>query len=432
MEHGPPSVAKDKDGFLDLFERGVSFGFCLPYGSRFRSLSTMRRKYQTCDACDAEIDLARTLADHSCRDDVDVLKNAIRQRSHKDARRVCRKCEGPLVPERGGLDGNNLPTVESRWRIGMEDAETAAVGQLFRVSRLRFKSAEQSGPPQFLGHIDVDSQCAAKWLCEQRRIFVGGSRSIAGKMSVRVEQMATDETAEPKERSPNRPTSRRDGLLCIRLDSPMILVDDFTRPVVDPSRVEDWDRILGEEGLGLESIHHWSRIQEIRGWHAASNLPKPVDIALSPGSILLFKMTPRSDVDDRRLRQFSERSFGLRTTEGFGRISLVPEAAGIERTNHENTGVRAYPMRNSNESTSVRFRANEIVGRELFARSAHRLSKQPRSYAEVFSAGRNTKGTAALRRAQLVLDSFSRATQEACSLEPTEVLLFVKKIRLEP
>ena len=334
-EHGPPGVCKDDllGLFLDLFERGVSFGFCLPYGSRFRSLSVMRCKYQPDAACEADIDLSRTLDDLSYKDEVDVLRKAIRERSREDARSNCKKCGGPLVPERTGLDGKCLPSVESRWRIGMEDDETAADGQLYRVSRLRFESDDHPSISEFQGHIDIESQAAADWLCKQSRIFVGASRSIAGKMSVKVEKPANERVAGGEELVPNDLISRKDGLLCVRLDSPMILVDDFTRPVVDPAQVNDWDGILCVDGLGLEFIQHWSRVQEIRGWHAASNLPKPVDIALIPGSILLFKVGPHAGVDDCRLGKFLGRSCGLRTTEGFGRISVVPEAERIEMTN---------------------------------------------------------------------------------------------------
>lgn len=70
----------------------------------------------------------------------------------------------------------------------------------------------------------------------------------------------------------------------------------------------------------------WARRERVGGWHAASRLPKPVELAVSIGSVLLldFDRPPASD----RLLALTGRGIGLRRSEGFGALETAISAWG--------------------------------------------------------------------------------------------------------
>ena len=73
---------------------------------------------------------------------------------------------------------------------------------------------------------------------------------------------------------------------------------------------------------GVERV--WARRERVGGWHAASRLPKPVELAVAAGSVLLlcFDQPPPSD----GLLALSGRGIGLRRSEGFGALRVSTTA----------------------------------------------------------------------------------------------------------
>ena len=89
-------------------------------------------------------------------------------------------------------------------------------------------------------------------------------------------------------------------------------------------------------------------------------------------------------------------------------------------------------MKDPNDSRSVRLRTIETFRRGLSAKDRRWLSNQLRAHAEACRDGRRTKRITALRRAQLFSADVRSMIEEACSLEPAELVLLAKEIRLEP
>jgi CRISPR-associated protein Csx10 len=99
----------------------------------------------------------------------------------------------------------------------------------------------------------------------------------------------------------------------LKLESPAICVDKFLRPVGDLDLVFP----------GLETVLTVGKQHIIRGWQSSWGLPKPDDLALSPGSVFLLRYQGE-DLDG--LKDFMNRimvsGIGLRRAEGFGKVSF--------------------------------------------------------------------------------------------------------------
>lgn len=99
----------------------------------------------------------------------------------------------------------------------------------------------------------------------------------------------------------------------IGLESHAILQDTFLRPIYDVNL--DFSEILPV----LKVI----KAQTIKGWNNAWKLAKPNDIAISMGSVFLFKYVGNDILGlTEYLENLKRNGIGLRTEEGFGQISV--------------------------------------------------------------------------------------------------------------
>jgi CRISPR-associated protein Csx10 len=153
------------------------------------------------------------------------------------------------------------------------------------------------------------------WLQETREVWLGGRASTQGMATVQV----SPEPDEPA--APAIPASARaDAALVVRLTTPAIMVDDAGRPALDP--IPEILRMLGMPTSSLEARRCWTRPVRVGGWHAASGLPKPVDLALQMGSVAVLHF--REQPDPAGLQHMAQDGLGLRRIEGFGAVQVNP------------------------------------------------------------------------------------------------------------
>jgi CRISPR-associated protein Csx10 len=142
------------------------------------------------------------------------------------------------------------------------------------------------------------------WLEAARPLRLGGRRTVGG---------AADYHAAPTA-LPDPPTVDGDRLL-IRLTSPGIFVDAAGRPTLSP------DPSMDLAGARVEQ--QWARPVSFSGWHAASRLPKPVELAAEAGST--YQLTGDPHLLQTLAAAVRSDGIGLRRTEGFGTADIVTQ-----------------------------------------------------------------------------------------------------------
>ena len=107
----------------------------------------------------------------------------------------------------------------------------------------------------------------------------------------------------------------------VNLNSHTILTDRFLRPTAELEL--PFENIPSNE---IQTILKVARSQTIRGWNSAWGMPKADDIAVSMGSVYLFKYTGNNlDLLDKELTRLISKGIGLRKEEGFGKISICDD-----------------------------------------------------------------------------------------------------------
>jgi len=269
-DHGG-TADTDRAGFLRLFEGGVRYG-PLFVGRPPTPLSIVTHKYryqtsgQVCP--DLECDEALT----------------------GDAPPYCGTCGVPLEPARGARDKSET---SRRASVSIHSSGVAVRGQLVTRETL---SPEQA----FRGNLVADPTLLDR-LAGLGPIRVGGRRTTHGRAEVAVDAAA-----------PELPERLPDGRVVLRLRSPGIFVDNSGRPSRDPNAAE-----LAELVGSAVTVHRrWFRWATVPGWHAASNLPKPSELAVAAGSTYLISADGGIGADT--LAAMAARGIGLRRCEGFG------------------------------------------------------------------------------------------------------------------
>lgn len=99
----------------------------------------------------------------------------------------------------------------------------------------------------------------------------------------------------------------------MKLESPAILVDQLLRPTAE----------IKLDIPDTEWVLQIVKVKTIRGWNANWGLPKPDDLALAPGSVVLWRYTGQ-DLQGlkQRLEELTVNGVGLRKPEGLGRLSF--------------------------------------------------------------------------------------------------------------
>lgn len=205
--------------------------------------------------------------------------------------RVCTGIPEPLrgkFRRRGG--GDPVLTVSTSTAI-QADTQIAKKGSLFS------REANPVGAT-FQGFIVGEDELLAK-LPSQVSLTLGGRTSVLGSAQVRLK--------------PGDPPVIPDGRVVVRTLSPAILVDAAARGSIDLQAA------FKARGFGAKVFADRFTIEGTGGWHAAANLPKPVDIAVARGSVAVI------EGEREALRELVNRGIGLRRAEGFGFLEVVGE-----------------------------------------------------------------------------------------------------------
>lgn len=310
---------KERAEFLRLFEGPVRFGALLRTGTEFPSLSLVGHKYTATDDCAVrEYDLA--LVD--------------------DAPLQCPGCGSPFEPGKKLRGGR--PDKKRRTSVSIGEDGVARSGQLFTRETL-------AAGQDFTGTIVAPDPGDLGTLAALGPVRVGGRRTTHGLAAVTIRDAGQPPTAQV----------RADGKLVIRLRSPGIFTDRQGRPIPEPDQAE-LRHVLGMEA---KVERRWTRWQQAGGWHVASGLPKPAELAVAAGSTYLIE-TERT-VPASTLQALGHRGLGLRRHEGFGDLAPPPVPddgkAAREQTLRDRrrlldsvVALRGFPARYSRQWPAVR------------------------------------------------------------------------------
>ena len=274
-EHGRPVAGSARrNEFLDLFEGSLRYGPMVVAGSSIEPLSVAGCKYPKGEECSVSfIDLA--FADATS----------------------CPKCGGPLEPLKGAVRGVK---VAARARVSLDASERAHDGSLFTREEIPAGVTVK-------GMVDGDHPWLAGLANEP--VWFGGRRSTAGRVDVTAASAVVEQ-----------PKLAAGGMLVVRCTSPLISVDGFARPLLEPA-VRELAQALGVDESAIRMRQRFVRPVTVGGWHLASALPKPREIAAAAGSTFVYEV---DGVSESGLRRLAGVGLGLRQREGFGWIEVNP------------------------------------------------------------------------------------------------------------
>ncbi len=280
-EHGTPDRAEPRlmSQFNELFDGHVRYEGLVPEGWQLVPLSVQRCKYRRLPQCSS------WYADQALGDPAGS----------------CGVCDGPGELSKGGIEplgGRGL--LRQSTHVELTPQGTSVEGQLFSRESLR--------PTVFQGRLTLPealSDESRNWLlAPQRAVTVGGRRSTSG---------LAEFTATPAEPPAAHPVCRR---LALRFTAPALLVDPAGLPRLRPGE----DELARRLGSRVTIVGSWVRHEQVGGWNAAAELPKPVELAVSAGSTFLLELA--DDPDPAGLVALIANGLGLRRNEGFGALSL--------------------------------------------------------------------------------------------------------------
>lgn len=284
-QHGGQHGGAGRSQFVELFEGKVHYGPLMAEGSALEPLSVLGCKYRAKPEC------ATTVFD------LGAIGGA------RPADPVCPVCQGPIEFAKGRVVGAAMVEMSrtklTEWTVTSE-GETPGEGMLFTRRGLACMALR--------GRINGSHPWLLSEQCNGSVAWLGGRRTVGGRA-----RLALREVPDPV------PVPRQDGLVCVRLVSPAIFVDSATRPSLD-FPLTDMAALLGCEHVDL--LHQWRRPVRIGGWHAASGLPKPQEIAVAAGSTVVLR--PSAPVPAEVLGATELAGVGLRRSEGFGMIQVNP------------------------------------------------------------------------------------------------------------
>jgi len=272
----------ERGEFLQLFEGGVRFGPLLRPGTEFLPLSVVTHKYQEKETC-AEVEYDRALAGET------PLR--------------CPDCGSPLDQVKTLRGGR--PQVRRRTSVSIGESGVARRGVLFTRETL-------DAGQEFRGTLVAADPGSLAILAGLGPIRIGGRRTTHGLADVGIRQEADGSPLPAAQR-------RDDGMLVIRLRSPGIFTDAQGRPSRDP----DPSELTEVLGTPAHVVHRWTRWQQVGGWHVASGLPKPAEVAVVAGST--YVISAERTLADAALDELGRRGLGLRRYEGFGDLAPPPD-----------------------------------------------------------------------------------------------------------
>ncbi len=256
--------------FQNIFEGG-RFSHAFPEGVAVQSQSVVRKKYGS-NTADDDRDLA--------------FDNTPKETSEEQLKGDCDFASNFSAQKQRTVTATAL---EPRRHVAKD-------GSLFS------REALEKGT-SFIGTIVLPDSVSPKLLLKLTTIFVGGRSSVMGRTEVRIEE-------EPPLKLPE------DNTIIIRTLSQAIIVDDFGVPVTN------FKEAL--EILDIDVVKVWAlRVNSgiAGGWHAASGLPKPMEIGLAPGATAKIKR-PSNEM----LEKLLDEGIGLRRSEGYGWVEIVDKS----------------------------------------------------------------------------------------------------------
>lgn len=271
---------REREEFLDLFEGGVRFGPLFLSGSH-TSLAIREHKYDALPKC------AQETWDAALGD---------------EAPSRCPNCRSPL--EQAGERFGGSKTVVRRTHVEITDTNVAKDGSLYAREELDHLAVKRVFPRGFRGNLIASVQQLDTFRALPS-VRIGGRLTSHGLMDVSIDPDSGP--TMPELTSPNR--------VVLRLRAPGIFVDDWGRPRRDPSLAELTELL----GSSASVDRRWTRWTEIGGWHVASGLPKPTEIAVQAGST--YVVTTGEPITDQALLKLAQRGLGLRRHEGFGEVT---------------------------------------------------------------------------------------------------------------
>lgn len=191
----------------------------------------------------------------------------------------------------------------------------------------------------FTGTLVLPDGCGLGCLKKIQTVYVGGRSSVMGRTELWIDKEEWAPLPHGEE-------------LVIRTTSQSILVDEFGAPQSD---------FAAElEKYGIETIDGQIWAQRIasdvaRGWHAASGLPKPMEMGFAAGATARIKR-PTDDSLMRLLRD----GIGLRRSEGYGWVEIVEKA--YERPTDPVIVEQPQPAKKHTEQTDNEKKAVRIMG----------------------------------------------------------------------
>ena len=256
--------------FVALFEGGVRYG-PLFAGTPPVPLSVLRHKYPARDDCDD--------AEH------DEVRGEVGPR--------CPQCGSPW--QQATRPEAPRESITRRTSVAITASGVAARGQIVTRDFLRPGLS-------FAGNLVADDPALLDTLRGLGPVRVGGRRTTHGLADVGIGPSS----------DPPLPERLPGNRIVLRLSSPAVFVDDDGLPSPEPN-VADLQDVLG---VRVAVRQRWSRWATVAGWHIASGLPKPTEIAVAAGSTYLLETA--AEVTDDALRILTRRGVGLRRHEGFG------------------------------------------------------------------------------------------------------------------
>ncbi|WP_416976974.1 type III-B CRISPR module-associated Cmr3 family protein [Streptomyces sp. T028] len=323
-EHGLPTrvPATLREEFIALFEQDVCYGPLFAAGSQIVPLSVLRCKYRRC-----AVTVDEAFPDHGTgRTGHPEDGHSHPEPDHGgpggDGEEPSCAC-GPLVPGRGDVEFTAAaagPPVVQSTHLQIDDARQVAEERLLFTRRALTPHNADGTERTFHGRITPGTtlpEQVAAWLSRPRKLRLGGRRGTSG---------AVTYTPAPATGAP--PATAR--TLALRLAAPAVLTDTAGLPL-DLADHEALRRALAAQldplldGSRVAAVRRvWARRERVGGWHAASRLPKPVELAVSAGSVLLLDFDQPPDPD--RLLALSGHGIGLRRGEGFGAVTIAATA----------------------------------------------------------------------------------------------------------
>ncbi len=314
--------------FLRLFEGGVRFGPLLRPGTEFVPLSVVTHKYRPLETC-AEVEYDQAVTG--------------------EAPLRCPDCESPLDQVKA-LRGDR-PPVRRRTSVSIGESGVARRGVLFTRETL------EAGQ-EFRGALVATCPALLSVLAGLGPIRVGGRRTTHGLADVSIRD-------EPG--GPPRPLAESldDTTLVVRLRSPGIFTDPQGRPSRDPEPAELTEVL----GTPARVVRRWTRWQQAGGWHVASGLPKPAELAVVAGST--YVISAERAVADAALNELGRRGLGLRRHEGFGDLARPPVLQPGRRDREHEAGRRRALMDEVAPLRGVQVRFPQLWPPLLAAMAAH-------------------------------------------------------------